>query len=640
MGTSRDHHHRMKAEFGLLLLLALLQTGTGQSCSAPDNVSIDENNEVGAVVVVITNPDGVTLEYLTPEHPFRLEGNTLVATESLDAESIRTYITQIGCGEQRLRISVSVQGVNDNPPTFDKELYTLTVKEMTPVETVVGTIIVTDPDIEDTHIFTLSSTDLFKLKVFGREVDLVVAKLIEYDDFPKVQLTLTAKDSLFSASTKIDIIIEDVDTRPPWFQPCPVTVVQGVKICPNTGYSGVVDLGEKEEGPLSLKPNHIWAFDGDRGLNEPVTYSIVSGSEDAFQIDPVNGNITMLKAVTVEKTIVMTVLASHAKNSFQMATTSLMINVVAKSVHEPQFEKPLYEALVEGVGTMAVDAADKDKLLIVRALDQDYAVDGGINPNIVYTITGSTAFSLFNGYLFMSTEVAEGPYELEVKAEDKKNPGTATTRVSVEVVKAIPVGGFTSVDMAALGASLGVLLFVSIAVIAVLFVKIRKGDVAWKKINEASVFRSALGSSGQKGGVQYTNEAFQHDDKDDKGGPSGGGQQSSSAPSEKSQPRVLPRPPSPIQEEEKEVKPILSKDKHKEDGYKAVWFKEDIDPNAKEDVVIIEGRAEEENEDEEDEEDEEGGMKAPRVKFGDADGDSGLGDKLEESDEKVMTSSL
>lgn len=40
---------------------------------------------------------------------------------------------------------------------------------------------------------------------------------------------------------------------------------------------------------------------------------------------------------------------------------------------------------------------------------------------------------------------------------------------------------------------------------------------------------------------------------------------------------------------EKEVRSILTKDrKVDDDGYKAVWFKEDIDPEAKDDVVVIE----------------------------------------------------
>lgn len=62
---------------------------------------------------------------------------------------------------------------------------------------------------------------------------------------------------------------------------------------------------------------------------------------------------------------------------------------------------------------------------------------------------------------------------------------------------------------------------------------------------------------------------------------------------------------------EKEVKPILTKERRMEDGYKAVWFKEDIDPNDKEEVVIsdrdqdIDHDDDDHNDEDDDDEDEE-----------------------------------
>lgn len=97
--------------------------------------------------------------------------------------------------------------------------------------------------------------------------------------------------------------------------------------------------------------------------------------------------------------------------------------------------------------------------------------------------------------------------------------------------------------------------------------------------------------------------------------------------------------------DEKEVKPILTKERRTEEGYKAVWFKEDIDPNAKEEVVIIPDSREDDSEEEHEEsssgrEEEEDGnllMKPSRVSFGDADLDSGLGVKMEDSAEDSVS---
>ncbi|XP_033824474.1 cadherin-related family member 5-like isoform X2 [Periophthalmus magnuspinnatus] len=656
MGTGRDHRNVMKTGFGVLFLLALLQTGTdAQGCPPTIVARFNENNTVGTVVTTIPVTENVDLQYQSPDKPFALDMNRLLVTAVLDYEDIKRYEVTIGCtvpGQPTVpfNIIVIVENLNDNPPRFGQRLYTLDVSEMTPVGDLLMTDIrATDPDNLGPLIYTLtSSSDLFRLKS-PNDPGIVVNKPLDFDSVKTVQLTLTVQDEVpekpgHTDTTTIDITITDGDNRPPWFQPCTEIVVQGIKICPNTGYQGSVKLGQLEPEPIPLKPNNIWAKDGDNGINEPIAYVIVSGSQDFFTIDAETGSLTMVKAVNVTTVIHMTVMATQAVNSHQFATTSVMINVLASNLHPPQFEKELYDAVVTGVGTIAMDAADTNNVVKILAKDEDYTPAGGINPNIVYTITGSSssAFSLIEGFLFMSTEVPGGIYNLQVNAEDMESFETVTTQLRVEVVPGSeikPPGSFRSADMAALGATLGCLLFICIVVIAVLAVKLRKGGAAWKKINEASAFRSSLGPSGQKEGVQFTNEAFQHDDggKDNKGGPSGGGLKNGSVHSglemDKPKSRSIPRPPSPIQDEEKEVKPILTKDKLKEDGYKAVWFKEDIDPNAKEDVVIIpDNRAEEEDEDE---------MKIPKVKFNDTDRDSGLGDKIEDSEEdKVMSSNL
>lgn len=57
-------------------------------CTARQDISIPENNEVGAVVETITVEPDVTLAFNpdTAALPFRLEGNQLIATERFDYE--------------------------------------------------------------------------------------------------------------------------------------------------------------------------------------------------------------------------------------------------------------------------------------------------------------------------------------------------------------------------------------------------------------------------------------------------------------------------------------------------------------------------------------------------------------------------
>nr|XP_020449066.1 cadherin-related family member 5-like isoform X2 [Monopterus albus] len=229
----------------------------------------------------------------------------------------------------------------------------------------------------------------------------------------------------------------------------------------------------------------------------------------------------------------------------------------------------------------------------------------------------------------------------------------------------VPSGDYTVVDMAALGATLGILLFISLVVIGVLVHCIRKGKADWRKIYEANVFRSSLGQSSgaPKKGIQYTNEAFQNDEDGGSmgfNGPKGGSVMADGAPrkvvdiplneakvrSLASLHALLPdntsQAGSDKVDSEKEVKPILTKERRMEEGYKAVWFKEDIDPAAKEEVVIIPDSREDDSEEEDGEqlsssrdedEDHNQPIKTRKVGFADADLDSGLGVKMDDTAE-------
>lgn len=59
----------------------------------------------------------------------------------------------------------------------------------------------------------------------------------------------------------------------------------------------------------------------------------------------------------------------------------------------------------------------------------------------------------------------------------------------------VPPGAFGSEDMVALGATLGVLLFVCLLVIGLLVCRVQRGKADWRKVYEASVFRSSVSSN-------------------------------------------------------------------------------------------------------------------------------------------------
>ena len=175
------------------------------------------------------------------------------------------------------------------------------------------------------------------------------------------------------------------------------------------------------------------------------------------------------------------------------------------------------------------------------------------------------------------------------------------------------------------------------------------------------------GPGGLKDGIQYTNEAFKNDEDSDSTGPASPTEFSRKMSEQPAAivatkaiteeailkhqatllatlPGVEPSPAEADEDSEKEVKPILTKERRTEEGYKSVWFKEDIVPDAKEDVHIIPDNGQREAD-----EDEEGSSSSgneedikPRRKvlFGDTDVDSGLGIKASDSEYDRVTSQL
>ncbi|XP_066524934.1 cadherin-related family member 5 [Hoplias malabaricus] len=250
------------------------------------------------------------------------------------------------------------------------------------------------------------------------------------------------------------------------------------------------------------------------------------------------------------------------------------------------------------------------------------------------------------------------------------NPETVTSSPSTipSAQTGTSGGDYKAEDMAALGASLAVVLLLCLVIIGLLVYRLKRNDADWKKLSEASIFRSMLngGSPGTKAGVQYTNEGFQSDDdlcsvsskqaaelplplgpglsrsvpvqpdKDDS--PSG---LQSRTSNENNSPLADSRSHSSSDsiDGEKEVKPILTKERRVEDGYKAVWFKQDIDPSVKEEVVIIpdsevtdinhdDNEDENDDDDDYDDDDDEGEADEERVRHS----DMSVGSKNDETD--------
>ncbi|XP_037398509.1 cadherin-related family member 5 isoform X3 [Pygocentrus nattereri] len=650
-----------RLDFSLKTVFCLLVVFTvnafGQTlCTVPDTVRVKENNTIGETVATLILEDGVSAVITgNPHEAFGINGNLLVAIIVLDFEAlpIEVLFVELECRKEGVnsvpkRVTVIVENINDNPPVFAQSQYDLSVDELTQVGTSIGRIEATDLDKDQLFYWLESPMNEFGL-LSAIIPQIQVQTILDYDTTQEVNMMLFVQDTPLStsetpshtASTSVKVSVLDINNRPPWFQPCTESAIGFTKVCLNSGYEGKVNLNEQVTGALILDPGPVHAIDGDKGRNEEIGYRILAGNEnEIFSIDQNTGSITMQKAVAVAGSIILTVMAYEVLTPDQLATTTVTIHVVITSAHPPEFVKSSYKGFISedvDVGSLVLESKTSNKPLHVQATDADFS--DGVNPNIIFEVQGGSDFRITTeGFILMTSAAPVGVIDLTIRVVDSTNGEFGTASLSVEVTpEALPgLGGdFKTRDMVALGASLAVVLLICLVLIGLLVYRLKQQNADWKKLSEASIFCSTLtgGSSGPKNGVQYTNEGFQNDrDVDSMSSKQAaelplplGPALSRSVPQQpekqSSTPTLQSRtsddsgsPPADSSslsasdnfDSEKEVKPILTKERRVEDGYKAVWFKQDIDPNVKEEVVIIPDSGERDvSHDEEEEDDEE-----------------------------------
>ncbi|XP_078076958.1 cadherin-related family member 5-like isoform X2 [Mustelus asterias] len=218
----------------------------------------------------------------------------------------------------------------------------------------------------------------------------------------------------------------------------------------------------------------------------------------------------------------------------------------------------------------------------------------------------------------MATNNPGPPGSITSSGNPPDGSGTGAT-TSLPVVN--PRLMYEAKEMAAVGVPLSILLIICIIAIGILLRKIHQEKMEWEKINDGSatniknLSKDLFSPSSDK--LQFANEAFGEEATSVSGqkssGPSWAGLPAIEpaalvavlTPEHQTDPKSQRSNSAPTTEEDHknffgetdtdaEVKSILTKERKSDEGYKSVWFKEDIEPEANEEHVI-ERRNDEEN---------------------------------------------
>ncbi|KAJ7398577.1 cadherin-related family member 5 isoform X1 [Pitangus sulphuratus] len=643
----------------VLFLLPLMTrvSAQQQGCSVSDsNPKVPENNPPNYVVTTIHVEPGFTVS-IDPRFPdgtfFAIRGAELLLTQVVDYEEDPLLVVSLICEDSAgqsdsLEIFVTILNENDNDPQFPQPNLTRFVREDTEVNaTVVARedLSATDADLDIIYYeltATVQGTDgYFAIKGVNNP-EIYLQKALDYDKFQSTRLLLYARDRPVgspdltrTATATITIMITQADTRAPWFLPCAL-LHNDTSVCISSPYSGTVNISEMAVEPLILRPGPIYAIDPDSSINEKILYSIVGGNTDeVFSVDADTGNLTMNKIVTSPDSFLLQVMATQADNVRKYSVATVEIKVINKSLYPPHFERGLYNGTV-AVGlpprSFVFQAGDPSTPLSITAADEDFP--DKFNPNIEYYIKDSTNFTATRDGLILTNVVLQSPGTVSIEAvgKDVLSLQEASTVIEVEVLPATAGTPsdkrYSAQDMAILGGTLAALLLIALVFLGVLVWKSSK----WYGKPVKHLLKKKL-SEEISGG--HHNEYYQEYEYPDVSTTQDQTSENGSVRSETSVPEQ-PAPPSPSHDageteslsrastassttsnqgdkeekeeeetgQEKEVKSILKTDRHvADDGYKAVWFKTDVDPEAGETVEVIENHAAADDDDDDDDSD-------------------------------------
>ena len=323
-------------------------------------------------------------------------------------------------------LTVNVLDENDSPPVFADHPAILRVLENVTAGTHIGQCSATDRDTgKNGHItFNIESQTPLEEMAFDVNRDTCVIttrRPLDRDHTPLYKLVIRAMDGASpesaqrSATKEITVVLEDVNDNKPRFVSAPA-----VAVLDNLGANEFVIT--------------VLANDADSGRNSQVTYKIVSGDTNFFQLDAKTGQLrTQLQLPSNRLSFQLRVSALDSGTPSQSTETTVIIFKKGQPNSGPTFTQAIYRGSVEentGVGTSVTQVQASFSPSIPGANIKYYTTADSSNGSFVVNENSgdvTTAFELDRDSL--STSV----FTLTVYAVDLSGPSIQTSSSTVEI---------------------------------------------------------------------------------------------------------------------------------------------------------------------------------------------------------------
>ncbi|KAG8326599.1 hypothetical protein J6590_037152 [Homalodisca vitripennis] len=348
------------------------------------NIEVDvaENIVPGSTVltVIAEDPD------LDPQLTYYLTGayashfyfnqvtGELKTALPLDRETVGTYSLvahvqdrESPSWECTALLTIMLNDVNDNPPTFPTRNYTAAIPEDYPVGSFVTILHAIDADlgINRKIRYSIPSTDEEYFTIDPASGLVLIARPLDKGLKAKYSLTVEASDlgdPPLSSLAHLQILVVDVNDNPPEFS--------------SRSYHALVS----EDAPVGTEVTRVSATYLEDGVQMAVVYSIIAGNEfGKFLIEPGTDRIRVAETLDYEEArqYLLTVLATDAGEHPLSTHTTVNITVVDCNDNAPQFSQPSYSA---DISELAIVGAT---VIQISALDADSGKNGLVRYSLV-----------------------------------------------------------------------------------------------------------------------------------------------------------------------------------------------------------------------------------------------------------------
>uniref|UniRef100_A0A8C2CUR5 Protocadherin-16 n=1 Tax=Cyprinus carpio TaxID=7962 RepID=A0A8C2CUR5_CYPCA len=324
-----------------------------------------------------------------------------------------------------VKVSITVNDINDHAPTFPKKKATLKIPEQTAVGTKFSLEPATDADKDQLTVQGYQIKEGNVGQVFHLEtkraankvlyLDLVVNGVLDREKRSSYSLVLEAFDGGSPRKTgqmTLDILVQDINDHAPIFN--------------QSRYNAIIS----ESIPQGSNILQVFATDADEGDNGLVLYEINRRQSDPdryFVIDPRSGIITLNKALDYEMRKVHELVVQARDNASHPEITNAFVTIHVRDYNDNQPTMTIIFLSEDGLPQISEGAQPGQYVARISVSDPDYGEYSNVNVSLEggdgkFALTTKDSI-IYLIYVDQTLDREErDSYELRVMATDSGTP--------------------------------------------------------------------------------------------------------------------------------------------------------------------------------------------------------------------------